>query len=185
MESLPQPVDKKASRPVEPSFPQGKPRQKVVKSKTVPKVRTLPPEKKEIPSRVLPPKPPEEEPPRRVVVSQEVIRKEKTHVILVTTTQRIEGKRITNYFGLISADIIIELGGSSVSSSEQSGKSVNAHYRGELKKGMLTVLRDLRGEAALLGANAVIATSFNFQKMDLQALLVSAVGTAVHMEDRT
>jgi len=182
---LPRPVEKKTTPPLEPSFTQVKPRKKVLKSKTAPKVHPLAPEKKEISSRVLPSRPTREDPPRQVTERQDVIRQEKTHTILVTTTQRIEGKRITSYFGLISADIIIDLGGSLSSRSEQSGKAVNAHYRGELKKGMLMVLRDLRGEAALLGANAVIATSFNFQKIDIQALLVSAVGTAVHMEDRT
>ncbi|MFQ5579451.1 MAG: heavy metal-binding domain-containing protein [Nitrospiria bacterium] len=178
-----QPVEKKASRPVEPSFVEVKSRKKVLKAKAAPKVEAVVGEKKTPSPEALPPKPIGEKPPRRIAASKTVIRKEKKHPILVTTTQRIEGKRITSYFGLISADIIIELGEAS-SHSDQSGKSVNAHYRGELKKGMLTVLRDLRGEAALLGANAVIATSFNFQKMDLQALLVSAVGTAVHMEDR-
>ncbi len=182
------PVKEKKSRPVKPpevSDTQIKRRKKTGKPKTATEDPPLGPEKKEVPSRVLPSKPMKEDPFRRIPSRQQPIRGEKISKILVTTTQRIEGRRITSYFGLISADIILELGGSSSLESGQIGKSVNAHYRGELKKGMLTVLRDLRGEAMLLGANAVIATSFNFQKMDLQALLVSAVGTAVHMENRT
>lgn len=212
--SLPPPVEEKSIRRPEPSVPRIKPRKETVKPTVKPKTAPEPqvakstvkpkiapepqavkPEQRDTPSKVppsevLPSEPAESEPAGeetilRIEPRQQPVREGKSDKILVTTTQRIEGKGITIYFGLISAEIILELAGPPPSRSKQDVKSANVHYRSELKKGMLTVLRDLRGEATLLGANAVIATSFNFQKMDLQALLVSAVGTAVHMEDRT
>ena len=104
--------------------------------------------------------------------------------ILITTTQKIEGKKISTYFGMITANIIIELDDQLSSISDQKVFSMNTHYRGHLKSGMLMALRDLRGEAALLGANAVIAATFNFQRMDPRSLLLSAIGTAVLLESK-
>lgn len=104
--------------------------------------------------------------------------------VLVTTTQKIEGKKISTYFGMITANIIIELDDQLASISDQKVFSMNAHHRSHLKSGMLMALRDLRGEAALLGANAVIATTFNFQRMDPRSLLLSAIGTAVLVESK-
>ena len=108
---------------------------------------------------------------------------EGAHKILITTTQKVEGKRISSYFGLINANIIIELEDRLETVSDEKVFSVNASYRSHLKTGLLLALRDLRGEAALLGANAVIATSFNFQRIDPRSLLLSAVGTAVRTEE--
>lgn len=105
--------------------------------------------------------------------------------VLITTTQKIEGKKISAYFGMITANIIIELDDQLNSISDQKVFSMNAHHRSHLKSGMLMALRDLRGEAALLGANAVIATAFNFQRMDPRSLLLSAIGTAVLVENKT
>jgi len=104
--------------------------------------------------------------------------------VLVTTTQKIEGKKISTYFGMVTANIIIELDDQLHSISDQKIFSMNAHHRSHLKSGMLMALRDLRGEAALLGANAVIATTFNFQRMDPRSLLLSAIGTAVLVENK-
>lgn len=160
-------------------------REQPIESETARESQSIPPRRGDVSSKTSPPKKEKQESVRRVEPRPQPVKEEKSHKILITTTQRIEGKRITTYFGLISADIIIELGERLHSQSDKNVKSMNIHYRSDLKKGMLTALRDLRGEAALLGANAVIATSFNYQKMDSQALLLSAVGTAVHMEDRT
>lgn len=104
--------------------------------------------------------------------------------ILITTTQRIEGKKIHTYFGLINATAVIDLEESALI-SDKKGSSRNADDRSRLKTGMMIALRDLRGEAALLGANAVIATTFSFQRIDSRSLLLSAIGTAVVIEGRT
>lgn len=122
--------------------------------------------------------------PVRVVEPERRPRHEEgAHKILITTTQKVEGRKVKNYFGLINANIIIELDDQIDSIPEKPVYSTNASYRGHLKTGVLLALRDLRGEAALFGANAVVGTSFNFHRIDPRSLLLSAVGTAVLIDE--
>ena len=121
---------------------------------------------------------------RTVEPGRRSVAEEGAQKVLITTTQKIEGRKITTYFGMITANIIIELDDQLSSIPDKKIFSMNAHYRSHLKSGMLIALRDLRGEAALLGANAVIATTFNFQRMDPRSLLLSAIGTAVLVESK-
>jgi uncharacterized protein YbjQ (UPF0145 family) len=122
--------------------------------------------------------------PIRVVEPERRGRHEEgAHKILITTTQKIEGRKVKNYFGLINANIIIELDDQIHSIPEKTVYSTNASYRSHLKTGVLLALRDLRGEAALFGANAVVGTSFNFHRIDPRSLLLSAVGTAVLIDE--
>jgi len=105
--------------------------------------------------------------------------------VLVTTTEHIEGRTISTYFGLINANAVIEVDNDVSCPPGDEPLSTDALYRKHFKNATLLVLRDLRREAAALGANAVIAVLFNFQKMEgglLPTLLLSAVGTAVHVE---
>ena len=105
--------------------------------------------------------------------------------ILITTTQQIEGRTIGAYFGLINANAIIEVDNDISSPAGDLPLSTEALYRKHFKNATLLALRDLRREATILGANAVIAVSFNFQKMEgglFPTLLLSAVGTAVKIE---
>lgn len=133
-----------------------------------------------------PPKPARQESQIRTVEpGRRSVTEEGAQKVLITTTQKIEGKKISAYFGMVTANIIIELDDQLASIPDQKVFSMNASYRSHLKSGMLMALRDLRGEAALLGANAVIATSFNFQRMDPRSLLLSAIGTAVLTESKT
>lgn len=108
---------------------------------------------------------------------------EGAHKVLITTTQKIEGRKIKTYFGLINANIIIELDDQIESVPDKNVYSSNVSSRSQLKTGVLLALRDLRGEAALFGANAVVGASFNFHRVDPRSLLLSAVGTAVLVEN--
>jgi uncharacterized protein YbjQ (UPF0145 family) len=132
----------------------------------------------------LPPKPIRQGQVRTVEPGRRSITEEGAQKVLITTTQKIEGKKISTYFGMINANIIVELDDQLSSIPDKKVFSMNAHYRSHLKSGMLMALRDLREEAALLGANAVIATTLNFQRMDPRSLLLSAIGTAVLIESK-
>jgi len=103
--------------------------------------------------------------------------KDSSEDILVTTTQRVEGKRIAKYYGLIHTDVLIEVRGSASAASQ-----VNVHHK-RIKAGVVEAMRDLRQEAALLKANAVVATVFDYQRIDSKTLLISVVGTAVFLKD--
>lgn len=123
--------------------------------------------------------------PIRVVEPERRARHEEgAHKILITTTQKVEGRKVKNYFGLINANIIIELEDQIHSIPEKAVYSTNTTYRSHLKTGILLALRDLRGEAALFGANAVVGTSFNFHRIDPRSLLLSAVGTAILIDEQ-
>jgi uncharacterized protein YbjQ (UPF0145 family) len=98
--------------------------------------------------------------------------------VLVTTTQTIEGKTIRNHQGLIHASHVVRIDLFLISEKERLG----AEYEKHLHEGGVQLLQRLREEASLAGANAVLATSFNFQKLDPQLLLLSAIGTAVWVE---
>jgi uncharacterized protein YbjQ (UPF0145 family) len=98
--------------------------------------------------------------------------------VLVTTTQTIEGKTIRNYQGLIHASHVVRIDLFLISEKEGLG----AEYERHLHEGGVQLLQRLREEASLAGANAVLAASFNFQKLDPQLLLLSAIGTAVWVE---
>ncbi len=97
--------------------------------------------------------------------------------ILITTTQRVEGKRIVAYYGLIHADVIIKSGDLVFSTSQDP-------HRKRFKKAIVDVLKDLREEAAMVHGNTVIATSFDYQRIDPETILLSALGTAVLVKDR-
>ncbi|MBN4054490.1 heavy metal-binding domain-containing protein [Nitrospira defluvii] len=101
--------------------------------------------------------------------------KEQSGKILVATTQRIEGKRIGKYFGLIHANVVVDL-------SDLSLPPTGHEYQNPFKQGTMQALKNLRKEAALLGANAVVATTFVFHRIETQSILLTATGTAVLLE---
>jgi len=128
-------------------------------------------------------KPSRKEPIRVVRPERRPQSEEGAQKVLITTTQKIEGKKIKNYFGLINANIIIDLEEPLDAATGGKVSSSSASHRSQLKTGVLLALRDLRGEAALYGANAVVGASFNFHRIDPGSLLLSALGTAVWIEE--
>ncbi len=122
------------------------------------------------PEEVRPASPPREETPPS--------QKKEAHQILVTTTQRVEGKRIATYHGLIHAAALIE------ASDPVSAAPQTDGYRKRFKAGVSEALQNLRQEAAHLKSNAVVAVSFDYQRIDSKTILLSAAGTAVFVKDR-
>lgn len=111
--------------------------------------------------------------------------KKEANQILVTTTQRVEGKRIATYYGLIHAAALIEAS-DPVSPRYEDPAAVPQpdSYRKRFKAGVLEALQNLRQEAAHLKSNAVVAVSFDYQRIDSKTILLSAAGTAVFVKDR-
>ncbi len=101
--------------------------------------------------------------------------KNRSQAILVATTQRVEGKRIGKYFGLVHGSVVVDLSDLSISPT-------GTEYQAEFKRGTMEALKLLKAEAALVGANAVVAASFDHHRIDTQVILLSAVGTAVLLE---
>jgi len=107
--------------------------------------------------------------------------------VLVTTTPNIEGKKITNYLGLVSGEAI--LGANLFKDLFASITDVIGGRSGscerELRKAKDIALEEMKSEAARLGGNAVIAVDLDYETIGSgggNMLMVSASGTAVKIE---
>ncbi|MEW6377570.1 MAG: YbjQ family protein [Thermodesulfobacteriota bacterium] len=103
--------------------------------------------------------------------------------MIITTTHAVEGKKITQYLGLVSGSSII--GTSFVRDifakvADFAGGRVST-YESELKKARSSAINEMRGEAAKLGANAIVGIDLDFEALGEKGsiLMVSATGTAV------
>ena len=88
--------------------------------------------------------------------------------MLLTTTNTIEGKEITQYFGGIR-DIVGGRAGS---------------YESVLREAKETALKEMSDHAARMGANAVIAVDLDYETVGGSGsmLMVTAAGTAVRYQ---
>ncbi len=103
--------------------------------------------------------------------------------MIITTTPSIEGKKITQYLGIVSGFSII---GTSVvrdifaKVADFTGGRVSA-YESELKRARAQAIGEMKTEASKLGANAVVGVQLDFESLGEKGsiLMVSATGTAV------
>ncbi|MEM6547654.1 MAG: YbjQ family protein [Pseudomonadota bacterium] len=101
--------------------------------------------------------------------------------MILTTTQGIEGHRITAYHGIVVGEAIM---GANVvrdifaSITDIVGGRASA-YEGKLQEGRETALGELQDQARALGANAVVGIDLDYEVVADSMLMVSASGTAV------
>ncbi|MDO9460413.1 MAG: YbjQ family protein [Alphaproteobacteria bacterium] len=106
--------------------------------------------------------------------------------MLTTTTNTIEGRRISQYFGIVSGEAIY---GANIFRDifagvrDIVGGRANAYER-VLKDGRNKAMEDMIKEAQLLGANAVIGVDIDYESLGAKGsmLMVSLTGTAVRLE---
>ena len=108
--------------------------------------------------------------------------------MLKTTTPNIDGKRITNYHGLVTGEAIL---GANLfkdlfaSIRDIVGGRAQAYER-ELQNAKDIALSEMEQEAALLGANAIVGIDLDYETIGTggggNMLMVSASGTAVTVE---
>jgi len=107
--------------------------------------------------------------------------------MLVTTTPNIEGKRISNYYGLVSGEAIL---GANIFKDFFAGiRDVvggrSAAYEKELRKAKDVAVQEMCQQAEAMGANAVIAVDLDYETISgtgSNMLMVTASGTAVKVE---
>jgi uncharacterized protein YbjQ (UPF0145 family) len=106
--------------------------------------------------------------------------------MLVVTTNAIEGKRITRYFGIVSGEAIL---GANIFKDFFAGirdivGGRSAAYEEELRKAKDIAIQEMTMQAASLGGNAVIAVDLDYETIGTNGsmLMVSASGTAVVVE---
>ena len=105
--------------------------------------------------------------------------------MLVTTTSTIEGKRISQYIGLVNGEAII---GANVlkdffaSITDIVGGRSGA-YEQALREAKSIAIKEMMDQATRLGANAVIGVDMDYQTINGTMLMVSTNGTAVVLAD--
>lgn len=106
--------------------------------------------------------------------------------MLITTTNNIEGKKITQYYGIVSGETII---GANVFKDFFAGirdivGGRAGSYESVLRQAKDTALQEMSDQAASMGANAVIAVDLDYETVGGSGsmLMVTAAGTAVRYE---
>lgn len=107
----------------------------------------------------------------------------KNKPMLLTTTHTIEGKEITQYFGIVSGETII---GANVFKDFFAGirdivGGRAESYENVLREAKETALREMSDQAARMGAGAVIGVDLDYETVGSNGsmLMVTAAGTAV------
>jgi uncharacterized protein YbjQ (UPF0145 family) len=108
--------------------------------------------------------------------------------MLVTTTPNVEGKRIREYYGLVSGEAI--LGANIFKDLFASIRDIvggrSAAYEKELRTAKDTAINEMCQQAQAMGANAVIAVDLDYETISATGggnmLMVTASGTAVKIE---
>jgi len=106
--------------------------------------------------------------------------------MLVSTTDTIEGKKIVNYFGLVTGEAIL---GANIFKDIFAGirdivGGRSAAYEEELRKAKDIAVEDLKINAKNLGGNAIVGVDLDYETIGTggNMLMVSASGTAVELE---
>jgi len=107
--------------------------------------------------------------------------------MLITTTPTLQGKNITNYYGMVSGEAIL---GANIFKDifanirDIVGGRAGA-YEKELRKAKEIAVQEMTEAAKALGANAIIGVDLDYETISSGGggmLMVSASGTAVHYE---
>ena len=108
--------------------------------------------------------------------------------MIVSTTPTIEGKRMTQYLGLVSGEAIL---GANIFKDLFAGirdivGGRSGAYEEELRKAKQIAIDEMVEQARVLGANAVVGVDLDYETIGISSggnmLMVSASGTAVVVE---
>ena len=105
--------------------------------------------------------------------------------MIITTTNTLEGKKITGYIGIVTGETII---GANIfrdffASIRDIVGGRSGAYEEVLKEARETALREMQDKAQSMGANAVIGIDLDYETIGQSMLMVTASGTAVRFED--
>jgi uncharacterized protein YbjQ (UPF0145 family) len=103
--------------------------------------------------------------------------------MILTTTNTLEGKKITDYYGIVSGEAIIgaNLFKDLFASITDIVGGRSAAYEQVLREAKNNALSELEENARILGASAVIGIDLDYETVGHNGsmLMVSASGTAV------
>jgi uncharacterized protein YbjQ (UPF0145 family) len=108
-------------------------------------------------------------------------------IMLITTTNSVEGKRITKYLGIVTGETII---GANIFKDFFAGirdivGGRSSSYEQVLREAKNTALLEMQQYASSVGANAIIGVDLDYETVGNggSMLMVTASGTAVFLED--
>jgi len=103
--------------------------------------------------------------------------------VIVTTTPSVEGRRITDYKGIVTGEAIM---GANIFKDLFAGirdivGGRSATYERELRRARYIAMDEIRSAAAEMGANAVVGIDLDYETVGTNAsmLMVTISGTAV------
>lgn len=106
--------------------------------------------------------------------------------MIVTTTPSVEGKKITQYKGIVFGEVV---SGVNLLKDFAAGLSNifggrSGSYEDELINARLNALKEMEHRALELGANAIVGVDIDYEVLgsDNGMLMVTASGTAVFCE---
>ncbi len=106
--------------------------------------------------------------------------------MITTTTPSIEGKRIVEYYGIVTGETIV---GTNVFRDFFAGirdiiGGRSSSYEEVLRQAKDTALKEMEDEAMRMGANAVVGVDLDYETVggNGSMLMVTASGTAVKVE---
>ena len=106
--------------------------------------------------------------------------------MLLTTTPNIQGREITQYFGIVSGETII---GANLFKDFFAGirdivGGRASSYDSVLREAKESALQEMSDQAARMGANAVIGIDLDYETVGTNGsmLMVTAAGTAVRYQ---
>jgi uncharacterized protein YbjQ (UPF0145 family) len=120
------------------------------------------------------------------LVTSDIILKLKTIKMILSTTPTLEGKHITNYYGIVTGETII---GANIFRDFFAGirdivGGRAASYEKVLREAKNSALKEMSERAAEMGANAVVGIDLDYETVGSNGsmLMVTASGTAVKIE---
>jgi uncharacterized protein YbjQ (UPF0145 family) len=103
--------------------------------------------------------------------------------MLITTSPGIEGRPVTEYLGIVTAQSVLGVNAfKDVSAGVRNifgGRAKS--YENELASGVSDALAEMEKQAAQLGADAVVGVDVDYESVGSNMLMVSASGTAVKL----
>jgi len=103
--------------------------------------------------------------------------------MLVTTTPGIEGRPVTEYLGIVTAQGVLGVNAfKDVSAGMRNIFGGRARsYENELASGVSDALAEMEKQAAQLDADTVVGVDIDYESVGSNTLMVSASGTVVKL----
>jgi uncharacterized protein YbjQ (UPF0145 family) len=105
--------------------------------------------------------------------------------MISSTTDTLEGHRITEYKGVVSSTAIhgINVGKDFMAAGRNLVGGRSKSYESELEKGQAEAMAEMEQAAEALGANAIVGVSLDVEALGTgNMLMVNMTGTAVVVE---